>query len=126
MNFPPPSGCPVSRSPMPRRVGPRRSVLLGALLVLGALADGPMVLAAPDGDGPDTRTMVVTSDSSAYCRSLSGAIEAHGALPREVRELKVEGDGMCNEGQVRGGIARLRRALMVLHKEPPADAAAPR
>ncbi len=99
-------------------------MLLGASLVLTTLACGTAVLAAPDGltngaangNAPDA-AMIVTSDSSAYCHTLSGAIEAHGALPREVRDLKVEGDGLCNGGHIRGGIARLRRALLVLHKD---------
>ena len=103
-------------------------MLLGVSLALTTLACGTAVLAAPDGpangaqngahdgDAPGA-AMIVTSDSSAYCHTLSGAIEAHGALPREVRDLKVEGDGLCNGGHVRGGIARLRRALLALHKE---------
>ena len=109
-----------------------RPTLLGAFLVLAALMHGPAALAVPDGDEDDGRTMsdahtmIVTSDSRTYCRSLSTAIDAYGSLPREVRDLKTEGDGMCSEGRVRGGIARLRRALMVLHKEPPADAPASR
>ena len=100
-------------------------MLLGASLALLTLACGTAVLAAPDGpasgartgDAPDAGAMIVTSDSSAYCHTLSGAIEAHGALPREVRDLKMEGDGLCSGGHVRGGIARLRRALLVLHKD---------
>lgn len=103
-------------------------MLLGASLALTTLACGSAVLAAPDGpangahngaqddDAPDA-AMIVTSDSSAYCHTLSDAIQAHGALPREVRDLKLEGDGLCNAGHVRGGIVRLRRALLVLHKE---------
>lgn len=113
-------------TPPPPRPVPRRPMLLRASLVLITLACGSTAIAAQDGEAPDARTMIVTSDSGAYCRTLSGVIDAHGALPREVKELKTQGDWLCNEGQVRGGIARLRRALIVLHKEPPADELPPR
>ena len=84
-------------------------VLAGCLC--GAAGDSDPSLPA---GATDSRTMVVTTDSSAYCRTLSGAIEQHGALPREVKELKAQGDGLCDEGQVRSGISRLRRALLAL------------
>lgn len=90
--------------------------MLLVMVMCGAAGDE---MARPDPDtAADAGTMVVTTDSSAYCRTLSGLIEARGALPREVRELKAQGDGLCGMGRVRGGIARLRRALLVLHKNP--------
>ncbi len=95
---------------------PSRRVQRGAPLVVALFlcaADGH---AAPDTGTADSGAMIVTSDSGAYCHTLSNVIETHGKLPREVRELKAEGDGLCSEGRVRGGIARLRRALLVLHK----------
>jgi hypothetical protein len=104
----------------------RPLLLLGFLAVtLAATVAAPLGglaghAAAPE-DGADKQVMVVTTDSSAYCRTLSGTIEAHGALPREVRELKAEGDGLCKQGQVRGGITRLRRALLVLRMGQPAQ-----
>ena len=105
---------------------PGRPLLLGLSLMLAMLASTSSGRASPgDPALPDAQTMIVTSDSSAYCRTLSAAIDAHGVLPREVSDLKAEGDGLCGAGQVRGGIARLRRALMVLHQEPPADAPGP-
>lgn len=70
----------------------------------------------------DAPAMVVTTDTRAYCVSLSQQIRQYGTLPREVRELQVEGHGLCEAGKVRGGINRLRRALMVLRAgaRPPA------
>lgn len=82
---------------------------LGASLLLA----GSLCGAAPAAPA-DSRTMIVTSDSGAYCHTLSEAVAAHGDLPREVKELKTQGDGLCDEGQVRGGINRLRRALLML------------
>ncbi len=117
---------------------PGRPMLLGLSLILVTLVSAssgsarsgsanPGEPAMPDAQTvPDAQTIIVTSDSRAYCRTLSIAIEAHGPLPREVSDLKAEGDGLCGEGQVRGGIARLRRALMVLHQDPPAGAPRPR
>ena len=107
-----------------------RLVLPGALLLSAALLSASVAESAFGGtkSGPqptDPPVMVVTTDSSAYCRTLSDAIDAHGNLPREVRELKAQGDGMCDEGRVRGGIVRLRRALLILNKDPAPDSAAP-
>ncbi len=59
--------------------------------------------------------MVVTSDTGAYCQTLLAEIGAHRTLPPAVRELQQDGSRLCDEGLVRSGINRLRRALMVLH-----------
>lgn len=74
--------------------------------------------AAPDAESGDG-VMIVTTDTTAYCRTLSTAIAAYRALPREVMDLKAQGDGLCHKGQVQGGIARLRRALLVLEEKAP-------
>ena len=71
---------------------------------------------AEEQDTEDT-PMVVTSDTRAYCLSLSDRIHSYGAMPEEVRELETEGRDLCEQGRVRGGINRLRRALMVLRAE---------
>jgi hypothetical protein len=34
--------------------------------------------------------------------------------PQEVASLSTEGQRMCDQGQTRGGILRLRRALMLM------------
>jgi hypothetical protein len=56
-----------------------------------------------------------------YCGHLAGRVAtAHQQAvqpPPEVEILVVEGRRMCDEGHVRGGIARLRRALMLLLRE---------
>jgi hypothetical protein len=75
---------------------------------------------AQDQDAPVP--MAVTSDTGAYCQILLAQIRAHGALPPAVRDLQAEGRDLCNEGQIRGGINRLRRALMVLHSSQEASA----
>ncbi len=59
--------------------------------------------------------MVVTSDTGAYCQTLLAEIRVYPTLPPAVRELQQDGSRLCDEGLVRSGINRLRRALMVLH-----------
>ena len=59
--------------------------------------------------------MVVTSDTGAYCQTLLAEIRAYRTLPPSVRALRQDGSRLCDEGAVRSGINRLRRALMVLH-----------
>ena len=101
---------------------PPKTLLPGLIptLALGVAVVACGGAAVTPGTGPEAgRTMVVTSDSEAYCHTLSGVIASHSDLPREVRELKQEGDGMCEHGKIRGGITRLRRALLVLDRPSP-------
>lgn len=61
----------------------------------------------------------VTTDTAEYCEQLRGAVGARLHVlpnpPVEALALYDEGGGMCAAGHVRGGIARLRRAMRVLH-----------
>ena len=116
---------------MPSR---RRGVLPGMLLLPAALAlacaslagswsgDARLGRQGTTGAGED-RVMVVTTDSTAYCRELSAAIDRHGALPREVSDLEARGQGLCKRGKVRGGVLRLRRALRMLDGSPATEPA---
>lgn len=61
----------------------------------------------------------VTSDTPAYCLQLldrvSQMVRSAGTPPpQEVGYLSSEGQRMCDQGQTRGGILRLRRALMLM------------
>ncbi|MCA3363040.1 MAG: hypothetical protein INF79_04420 [Roseomonas sp.] len=52
------------------------------------------------------------SDSPEYCAELASRFAAIGAeAPSHLRALADEGQRLCAEGQTRGGIAKLRRAL---------------
>jgi hypothetical protein len=52
------------------------------------------------------------SDSPEYCAELAGRFAALGPeAPAHLRLLANEGQQLCNEGQTRSGIAKLRRAL---------------
>jgi len=63
--------------------------------------------------------MEVTSDTPEYCRHLVNRVHdlvqiAAPPPPLEVADLSLQGQRMCEHGQVRGGIMRLRRALMLM------------
>ena len=66
--------------------------------------------------------MEVTTDTPAYCRRLSDQVServrAMKTPPPEIIHLSGEGERLCGEGQVRGGILRLRRAwVLMAHPE---------
>ena len=89
-----------------------RSLGLGLLLLCG-------VRVASAGD--ESLPAVVTTDTPEYCQKLfdriSQAIRATTAPPPvEVASLSTEGERMCNDGLTRGGILRLRRALLLLEQ----------
>lgn len=94
--------------------------LLIASLLLSSSAAGAQESGQERSDqvGQQPLPMVVTTDTDAYCETLSRQIDAYGRdLPRMVAELRSQGLRLCAGGQVRGGINRLRRALVVL-REP--------
>lgn len=89
-------------------------LLLTALLVHPAAAQE---ITTPLQDGVPK----VTSHSIEYCNKLANRIdallvEAPMAPPSEVGELASEGQRMCAHGQMRGGIMRLRKALVLLRE----------
>jgi len=62
--------------------------------------------------------LTVTTDTPAYCDGLAARITAErraqvSAQP-EVQSLAEEGQRMCDHGLIRGGLRRLRRALIML------------
>jgi len=88
-----------------------RSLGLGLLLLNGGAAAA----------GADSAPSVVTTDTPEYCQKLSDRIgqeiqTATGPPPVEVASLSTEGRRMCHDGLTRGGILRLRRALLILEQ----------
>ena len=103
----------------PRVQGEAASVAAMGLIVrtvgLGA-ATAWLALAPVAGQAPPQK---VTSDTPAYCLHLLDRVSEMvrtGRMPppQEVTFLSSEGRRMCDQGQTRGGILRLRRALMLM------------
>jgi len=100
-------------------IGAMKRIITGpgcALLVgLSGLTAGAEEPATPVNGGVPK----VTSHSIEYCNKLATRIDAlvfgaHVPPPSDVTELSVEGKRMCEHGQMRGGIMRLRKALMMM------------
>jgi hypothetical protein len=87
--------------------------VLSAGLLCGLLAAG--------GAWPADPPMEVTTDTPDYCAQLARAVGARNSQLAEVQRLLMEGRELCGRGEVRGGIVRLRRALVMLNQ----DGAAP-
>jgi hypothetical protein len=67
----------------------------------------------------ETPPQQVTSDTPQYCLHLLDRVSemvrlAGSPPPQEVASLSSEGQRMCDQGQTRPGILRLRRALMLM------------
>lgn len=77
--------------------------------------------------GAQSSVLEVTSDTPAYCLRLLDRVSnlVHGSPippPPDVTRLSSEGQRMCDQGETRGGIQRLRRALVLMthpDDEPP-------
>jgi hypothetical protein len=79
--------------------------------------------------GAQTSVLEVTSDTPEYCLRLLDRLSERVHLaptppPSEVTDLSTEGQRMCDQGQTRAGILRLRRAwLLMTRREAPASGA---
>lgn len=71
----------------------------------------------PPASGP----LRVTTDTPEYCDRLAERVaqaeQARPDAPRRAEELAEEGHQMCTTGLIRGGLVRLRRALLMLRSE---------
>lgn len=71
--------------------------------------------------------MEVTSDTPEYCLELADRVNnlvevAQAKPPQQVADLQVEGKRMCAHGQTRGGIMRLRQAILLMkHDDQPTN-----
>lgn len=78
-----------------------------------------MLLVAAVPSVPQSPPAVVTTDTAAYCRELSDKLaELISIAPRppedEVLSMDTDGRHLCQEGKIRGGLSRLRRAVKVM------------
>jgi hypothetical protein len=87
-----------------------RARVLGLLVIIG-LGSDPLQSA----EDP-MRVTTATADYCVQLRSMVDEFVGRTSLrpPAEVLSLMRDGEQMCERGQVRGGIARLRRAFMML------------
>jgi len=80
-----------------------------------------VVAAAPGSAKAEDDPPRVLTQTPEYClqlESLLGDVARRNPfpLPGEVQALADDGQLMCERGQIRGGIARLRRALIMLRE----------
>jgi hypothetical protein len=97
----------------------RTARIVGLAALILALGAGSGLLPSVAGESPPEK---VTTDTLAYCRQLAARVNqlegdtAHP--PVAVAELSAAGTGMCEHGSVRGGILRLRSAIVLLLHGP--------
>jgi hypothetical protein len=108
---------------MDETMSPARSITMAGLMaLLGAI---PMIFATPVAaqiQAPQSNPMVVTTDTPEYCLHLLDRVSdlvrtAVSPVPREVTDLTTEGHRMCEHGETKGGIRRLRSALMMMRQD---------
>ncbi len=95
------------------------------LAVLPPLVCLPLLLgpSAASGQAPRSNAEEVTTDTPQYCLHLLDMVSemvrrSVQPPPHEVTDLSAEGQRMCDHGQTRGGILRLRRALLLMMRHP--------
>ena len=81
------------------------------------------VLPALPGRHVPVQPASITTDTASYCRQLAERVDdlvrtAPRAIPADVLRLRAEGGRMCNQGQLRGGLMCLRRAVLLLRAPP--------
>jgi hypothetical protein len=80
-------------------------------IVLLAMGLGVCLPTVAWGDDP----LTVTSDTSGYCLGLAERMEQAGSMPPQMRVLWEQGRALCERGHIRGGLMRLRRAMIIYH-----------
>jgi hypothetical protein len=73
---------------------------------------------------PGQVPIAITTDSAAYCAQLARRLSAQAVTVRMAAELQVtrlgvQGRALCAGGDVRGGIRRLREALLLAGSASP-------
>jgi hypothetical protein len=64
----------------------------------------------------DQTATPVTTDTLEYCHRLAAELASAQVTPADTRQLTTDGLLLCQQGQIRGGILRLRRAMLMLHE----------
>jgi len=84
------------------------------------------LLAAAPAWAEDPPSFALTTDTPQYCAQLAKQITDRKSTLPDVERLLSDGTDMCGRGQIRGGIRRLRRALVILHHHKPTKDQAPK
>ena len=86
-----------------------------AVMLLLAVTPCLALSAAPPGLADEPPSFALTTDTPVYCAQLVRQVtERHSTVP-DVQRLLAEGRELCERGKIRGGIRRLRHALVLLH-----------
>jgi hypothetical protein len=107
----------LDRQPGDRTVSPmfRLMRIVGLAVVLVGLGLGSGMFSSIAGESTPE---MVTSDTLTYCRQLALQLDqlksASSNPPQSVNDLYVAGKDMCESGSIRGGILRLRSAIVML------------
>jgi hypothetical protein len=94
------------------------AILLIAPVAMATISAGPI---AAQLWSVQADPMEIMTDTPAYCLHLLDRVSelvrlAANPVPHDVTDLATEGQRMCAVGQTRGGIMRLRSALMIMEK----------
>jgi hypothetical protein len=92
-----------------------RPPYLRSLIALAAVAGGAASAQDSPSSEPITQPVMVLSDTIEYCTHLQQMIQDAPGRPTDVNVLLIEGRRMCEHGEVRRGVSRLRTALWLLH-----------
>lgn len=82
-----------------------RAIVLGICLACGGTAVS------------EPTPMQVTTDTPDYCANLAAQIRRAPSAPPEALRLELEGQQLCEQGFVQGGLHRLRRAMAVMREQ---------
>ena len=73
-----------------------------------------LALFATDRVHAQSAPVAVTTDTPEYCERMTAQVETCPNLTAEMHRLLDEGRHLCERGEVRGGIMRLRRAMLLI------------
>jgi hypothetical protein len=93
--------------------------LLLALPAVISVSGGPIL--ANGQQRTSSAPAEITSDTREYCLHLLDRVSdlvrlSAEPIPSEVTSLSAEGERLCDHGQPKGGILRLRRALLLMEQ----------
>ena len=91
-----------------------------ANLLLLAMGPPLLALAGPTAHAEPEQPVIILTDTLEYCEQLQHRTQQWPVMSPEVKYLVREGHQMCDHGEIRGGINRLRRALRILNHHTPA------